>query len=109
MFIKISDYNKGIICLICKTDKTHIKIRKGKGSPVWYNYKDSKICQNCYNKLTKYPKTLNDKKSLYRLDYCGINLFLSFQLPKESCEICNITKKDRIIHRHHYFYCRIMP
>lgn len=109
--IFISDYNKDTVCSICNSNKTSVIVRNNRGSPLWLNYKGGKICVNCNNKLKKYPKELNLKKTKYRLDYKGINLFLSFQLPREKCELCGILKdkKGKNIHRHHYFYIRIMP
>ncbi len=101
------------ICIECGNNKTYIKIRNGRGSPVWYNYKGGKICQNCYSRIVlapKHNKKNNEKLKWYRLDYMGINLLLSFELPRNRCEVCGILKgQGQKIHRHHYFYCVIMP
>jgi len=112
LYILISEYNKHTICAICGSNETYIQIRNGRGTPQWNNYKDGKICSRCHHKLyePKEKKKLRNKNnSKYRLDYCGINLLLSFQLPRNICEVCGKTKKEIKIDRHHYFYIRIMP
>lgn len=113
LFIIISDYNKDTKCYICGSKETYIQVRNGKGSPIWHNIEHGKICNKCHKKwfvTSEYRKQSNEKNKKYRLDYLGINLFLSFELPKNSCEICGISKNQgKKIDRHHYFYCRIMP
>ena len=107
VFIPISDHSKGIICSICGSDKTFIRIRNNRGVSCWYNHNGKKICQKCYqksrNRLDKSRKP-ND----YVITFCGKNAYLSFRLPREICEICGVTKKERKIDRHHYFYLVIM-
>lgn len=112
--IPISDYNKSTTCFLCGSNKTTIQIRRNRGTPVWHNYENNKICNRCYDKLIsklnpEKKKIRNKKNSIYRLSFLGLHLFLSFELPKDICELCNKTKDEVLIHRHHYFYCRIMP
>lgn len=101
------------ICANCGSDKTYVQIRNGRGTPFWHNHEGKKWCSRCYNNFIAAPKyrKQNNKKSIaYRLEYLGTNLFLSFKLPKDKCEICGVTKEQgKKIARHHYFYCRIMP
>lgn len=110
--IKLTNTNKHI-CSKCSSTETYIKIRNNRGSPVWYFLDNGdRVCSRCYNRLIVYPKhgkRHNKRLMDYRLDYCGINLLLSFPLPRDKCEVCSVTRKDRLIHRHHYFYCIIMP
>lgn len=105
--------DKKYTCSNCSSTETYISIRKGRGTPIWHNYNGNKLCNKCYQKLVsapKYRKKHNERLKSYRLDYIGINLYLSFILPKDKCEICGILKgQGKKIDRHHYFYCRIMP
>lgn len=110
MFIKISNYtNKDTICSNCGSNETYIRIRNGKGYPMWYNYNNGKICHKCHNTLVVNIKYKRLKLKSRRLSFKGIDTDLSFDLPREKCEVCDITKKHRKIDRHHYFYCIIMP
>jgi|SRR5687768_16153226 len=97
------------ICIICGSNETYT--RKGSKTPLWLNYKDGKICKKCYNKLVVDTKKYDRSRLKYRrLHFCGIGLLLSFELYRDKCEICGITKdKTDRIERHHYFYCVIMP
>lgn len=105
--------NKGRICSNCGSEKTHIT---KEGWEQWYHRKDDYnklLCCSCYWKI--YPQPKEDKRKHWnniknnRLDFCGVNIILSFPLPRDICEVCDITKKERRIDRHHYFYCRIIP
>lgn len=105
----ISDYHKNTICINCGSKETYIRVRNGKGYHSWYNYKDGKICGKCHSKLVVNINRDRHKKYDGReIRFCGTNITLSFILPREKCEICGITRKESLIHRHHYFYCRIM-
>lgn len=63
MFVDISTYNKDIICDICNSRDTWIRVRKGKGSPSWYNYNNGKICHKCHQYITHKDKN-HKKRSL---------------------------------------------
>lgn len=47
----------GRICLICKSDVTWI--RKSRGRPVWYVYRDGFACHKCYKKEFRKNKVVN--------------------------------------------------
>jgi Predicted restriction endonuclease len=57
-----------ITCIECSSVTTLVR---GNGKVQWYNYKDGKICHNCYNKLhsEKWRKpTLRFKNQRIRLN-----------------------------------------
>lgn len=108
--------NKDRICSNCGSNKTLIEIYNNKSIARWYHNKDDYnklLCCSCYWKI--YPQPKNQRRKNWnriknrRLDFCGITIILSFELPREICEICGITRKLKRIDRHHYFYCIIMP
>lgn len=109
---KIYTYSENIKCVVCNSSYTYIAIdkRSGIGYPFWITHKDGKICKKCYNKLKSNIKYKYIRYKYRHLFFCGIRLFLSFELPRDKCEICNKNKDDvKKMDRHHYFYCRIMP
>jgi hypothetical protein len=101
------------ICSNCGSNKTYIYIKNNRGSPCWHFHNGNRLCSRCYYRLISTPKRrkgYNDEQKKYLVAFCGIRLSLSFQLPRDICEICGITKGQGMkIHRHHYFYCRILP
>jgi len=108
--ITLTNTNK-YTCSNCSSTETYIKIRNKRGTPVWHIRNGNRLCEKCYNKLVhtpKYKKKIHDKNNPQRIVFCGKTYHLSFKLPRDRCEICGVTRKEMDIHRHHYFYCRIM-
>ena len=112
LYIELTNKNE-YTCSNCGSDKTYIKIRNNRGTPVWHIHNGNRLCRKCYEKLIhapKYRKKHNEEQKQYRLSFGGIHLSLSFILPRDRCDICGISKGQGLkIDRHHYFYCVIMP
>ena len=77
---------------------------------MWYTYENGKICHKCHNRLVVNTKYKHNKLKSRRITFQGLDIDLTFDLSREKCEMCGITKDNtKKIDRHHYFYCIIMP
>jgi hypothetical protein len=94
------------ICCNCGSDKTRIRKRDNRPSPIqeWYKYKDGYICNKCYCKLIDNPKWnyINNPK---QLRYKGRGIQLKENPRTGYCSLCTNNIYDgscKRTHMHHF-------